>query len=280
MSPRVPDIRVNRERGGGTVELLSSHKGVHAIKSPVRVLILEMLREGEVSFDEIVRRAGRAKSTVSVHLREMVDEGVVGWRPDPADARKKLFFTNAERIGALSSSERISAELARYAGDYRENGDDPFAYFRLVFRTIRTVLMQTGINLDPVLTAAGEEVGRAVFPTVEDERTDVFLRNVAAFWERHGLGRIEAGGADPLEIFVYDCFECVDLPRIGRPACSFDTGVLTALFSGHFGREVTVVERECYASGDAYCRFVVERGEEDQEGSKPQNATRQKNTAR
>jgi len=262
MSLAVPDTSVDRRREGGTVELLSSESGVHAVKSPVRVLILETLREGEVPFDEIVRRTGRAKSTVSVHLRDMVNEGIVGWRLDPADARKKLFFTNAERIGALSSSERISAELARYAGDYRESGSDPFAYFRLVFRTIRTILMQTGINLDPVLTAAGEEVGRAVFPTVEDKRTGVFLKNVAAFWECHGLGRIETGSEDPLEIFVYDCFECVDLPRIGRPACSFDTGVLAALFSGHFDRGVTVVETHCYAAGDAYCRFVIECGEE------------------
>ena len=108
---RCPIRGVNRRTENGTVEPLSSESGVDAVKSPVRVLILETLREGEVPFDEIVRRTGRAKSTVSVHLRDMVDEGIVGWRLDPADARKKLFFTNAERIGAVSSSERISAEL-------------------------------------------------------------------------------------------------------------------------------------------------------------------------
>ncbi|MDK2973662.1 MAG: uncharacterized protein PWP08_33 [Methanofollis sp.] len=258
MNLAVPEICVDRRRESGTVELLSSSSGVHAVKSPVRVLILETLQEGEVPFDEIMRRTGRAKSTVSVHLRDMVNEGIVNWRVDPEDARKKLFFTNAERIGALSMSGRISGELARYTGDYRERGGDPFAYYRLMFRTIRATLMQTGINLDPIFTTAGREVGRAILPIVEDEKTDVFLENVAEFWKQHGLGRIEIGSKEPREIFVYDCFECVDLPHIGRPACSFDTGVLTALFSGHVGREVVVVETHCYAAGDPYCRFVIE----------------------
>lgn len=257
MSLAVSGTCVNQRVQNGTVELLSSSSGVHAVKSPVRILILETLREGEVPFDEIVHRTGRAKSTVSVHLRDMTNDGIVTWRIDPKDARKKLFSTTAKRIGALSSSERISAEFARYAGDYRESRGDPFAYFRLAFRTIRTTLMQTGINLDPVLSSAGREVGRAVLPIVENEDTDLFLKNVAGFWERHGLGRIETGKTGPFEIFIYDCFECMDLPRIGRPACSFDTGVLTALYSGHFKRDVDVVETHCYAAGDMYCRFVV-----------------------
>jgi len=51
------------------IELFSTTEGIYAINSPVRVKILSMLRKGELSFDELVSLSGKAKSTVSVHLR-------------------------------------------------------------------------------------------------------------------------------------------------------------------------------------------------------------------
>ena len=42
--------------------------GVNVIKSPVKLTILEMLRDRDMEFDEIVSNTGKSKSTVSVHL--------------------------------------------------------------------------------------------------------------------------------------------------------------------------------------------------------------------
>jgi len=53
--------------------------------------ILSMLLAKEMSFDDIVEASGRAKSTVSVHLKSLADDGIVSSRPDPGDARKRSF---------------------------------------------------------------------------------------------------------------------------------------------------------------------------------------------
>jgi uncharacterized protein len=45
--------------------------------------------------------------------------------------------------------------------------------------------------------------------------------------------------------------------KIGRSACAFDSGILEAIFSAHFGRKVDVEEIKCFAKGDDYCSFVV-----------------------
>ena len=78
------------------IELFSTSEGIYAINSPVRVKILSMLRKGELSFDQLVELSGKAKSTVSVHLRRMGDEGIIGSKTDPKDARKKIFFIKSE----------------------------------------------------------------------------------------------------------------------------------------------------------------------------------------
>ena len=43
------------------MEIFSTSEGLLVIKSPLRVKILSMLREKDLSFDEIVKLSGRAK---------------------------------------------------------------------------------------------------------------------------------------------------------------------------------------------------------------------------
>jgi len=43
------------------IELFSTSEGIYAINSPVRVKILSMLRNGELSFDQLVELSKKAK---------------------------------------------------------------------------------------------------------------------------------------------------------------------------------------------------------------------------
>lgn len=239
------------------IDLYSTPEGARAVGNPVRRMILAALREREHSFDEIVALSGRVKSTVSVHLQEMAAAGVVGSRPDPDDARKKIFFLTGDLVGTVSAEDRIADALSAYAGVYGAGAADPFAFYKLTFRTVRVLLMQEGILLDPLLTRAGEWIGEELYPAVADPTTEVFCANIARFWDDHNLGRVEVAGTEPLTLLVYDCFECEDLPVTGRPACAFDSGILRALFSGHYGRPTAALETRCYSMGFDHCRFEV-----------------------
>jgi uncharacterized protein len=76
------------------IKIFATSQGIIAIKSPVRVKILTMLREGELSFDDIVKLSNKAKSTVSSHLKAMVKEGIINSRIDPMMPEKKYFSSN------------------------------------------------------------------------------------------------------------------------------------------------------------------------------------------
>ena len=43
---------------------LNDNLGVNVVKSPVKLTILEMLRDRDMEFDEIVSNTGKSKSTV------------------------------------------------------------------------------------------------------------------------------------------------------------------------------------------------------------------------
>ncbi|MFA5237510.1 MAG: V4R domain-containing protein [Methanoregula sp.] len=241
------------------VGLFATPSGIRAVQSPARAQILSVLSERELPFDEIVKRSGKAKSTVSVHLQALGREGIVAEKPDPADSRKKIFYIKSQYIGGLAAQKPVIREnneaLVRLTAD-----PDPFMFYRLMFRTIRVSLLTEGINIDPVLQKAGYHVGERVYAAIAAPGLPALLKKTAGFWKTNNLGAIEVESTAPLVLKVYDCFECGSLPMLGRPACAFDSGILQAIFSRHYRLPQQVTETACYAMGDDHCRFVIVPG--------------------
>ncbi|WP_296798392.1 V4R domain-containing protein [uncultured Methanobrevibacter sp.] len=232
--------------------------GVNVVKSPVKLTILEMLRSSEMEFDEIVSNTGKSKSTVSVHLKSLREMGIVSFKIHPADNRKKIFYINSKYLGSVNLAEQ--KELEETQKDYLINNiinnDGDFTV--LLFHTLRSMLIQEGINIDPVLQATGNRIGRSLFDLLYDDDLDTFLANISQFWEDKGLGRISFEVGNIIKVTSFDCFECALLPKTGKPACFLDTGIIEALFSEYFNSPVSVIEIQCYTMGDGKCVFEVE----------------------
>ena len=85
------------------------------------------------------------------------------------------------------------------------------------------------------------------------------IEKIANFWQENKLGNLKIEKLEPLTLRAYDCFECEDLPKIGRSACAFDSGILEALYSAHFLKKVAVEEEKCFAKSDDYCSVIVNK---------------------
>jgi len=238
-------------------KIFSSGNKIDVVKGQVKVQILDSLCYKNMSFNEIVELTGKAKPTVSQHLRELVDEGLIRSTKDPGDARRKIFCINAELLGELSCDREAKFDIEKYFSKLPQL-KDPFEFYRLILRSLRAEFWNEGINIDPILRNAGKRVGDIFYEELKDCDLNQLLENISRFWENKQLGRIEIKNLNPLTICVYDCFECKDLPEIGEPACAFDSGVLDSIFSRHFKRDVKTVETQCYAMGNECCSFVIE----------------------
>jgi predicted hydrocarbon binding protein len=245
------------------IELFSSDKGIQAVDSPVKLKILAMLNAREMAFEEIVARTRKAKSTISVHLQDLAEAGLIRSRLDPQDARKKIFLLDSTFLGGAHSGGRDQFNIDQFIPGSIPGDGNIADFYRLVMSTIRMSLISEGISIEPVLRNAGERVGKAIYHTVADQDLEAFIGNVQSFWERYSLGHLELKGTNPITLMIYDCFECVDLPVLGRPACAFEGGMLSAIFSGYFGERNIAVETGCYAMGDSFCRFLVRNPDGD-----------------
>ena len=252
----MPDSGFHQPGRPSYIGLYASSQGIRAIDSPVKVKILEMLARQEMAFDELVENSDRAKSTVSVHLKDLTESGIIGAKSDPGDGRKKIFYLNSIYLAGADSAGRGWFDLDRYIPE-PVPCDDPGAMFRFILSTIRLTLMNEGIMIDPVLRLAGLRAGKSLYPSLEAAGVDQVVQNIARVWKKNQLGILDLEQLDPLTISITDCFECSDLPLSGKPACAFDCGVLTSIFSSFSGTPVTTVETHCYAMGSNFCRFVI-----------------------
>jgi uncharacterized protein len=60
-----------------------------------------------------------------------------------------------------------------------------------------------------------------------------------------------------LDIRVYECIECADLPNIGKPSCFFEAGIITGVFKELTKKYVTAEEIRCWTNGYSFCQFDV-----------------------
>ena len=237
---------------------LNENIGVNVVKSPVKLTILEMLRDSEMEFDEIVNNTGKSKSTVSVHLKSLRENGIISYRFHPSDNRKKIFYINSKYLGSVDISE--PKEIEETQSDYiiKNIIDDDEEFSTLLFHTLKAMLIQEGVNIDPILQSTGNRIGKSLFELLYDDDLDIFMSNISEFWERKGLGRMTFEVGQIIKVTNYDCFECKLLPRTGKPACFLDTGILEGLFSEFFNMPVSVIEIQCYTMGDEKCVFEIE----------------------
>ena len=253
-------------QNSGDVTLYSTRTSVIAIDSPVKRMILEMIPQSGISFDEIVARTGKAKSTISVHLRDLETAGLIESNPDPKDQRKKILTVISDPIGRLTNADRKPAEEQIHISSdvlpFTEG--DIASFFRYTLRVFRTEAMNLGMNLDPILERAGMRIGTILAPLVAHDSLKEKVNRMNKFWQTYGLGSITLVTDDPITLRVEGCFECQDLPVTGHGSCAFDIGVLSSLFAKEFQEAPQVCEVECYSSGFDHCTFTIT-------GKKPDN---------
>ena len=154
---------------------LNENLGVNVVKSPVKLTILEMLRDTEMEFDEIVTNTGKSKSTVSVHLKSLRESGIISYRVHPVDNRKKIFYINSKYLGSVNISEPKQIEETQSDYLIKNIIDDDEEFSTLLFHTLKAMLIQEGVNIDPILQSTGNSIGKSIFEKIYDDDLDIFI---------------------------------------------------------------------------------------------------------
>lgn len=237
------------------VEIYTTKKGMIAIESPIKNKILQKLQERELTFEELIEVCGKAKSTMSVHLNDLLNMGLVYKRIDSRDRRKKYFGINTDLI--VSSNAPVATHYNKILQSVPASVGNKYDFLKSLFHLVRSGMESYGVDTSPALKKIGHDVGKSLAPNFKSKTAPELLAEVSAFWEAQGLGRVSIVKGDVPTIVVDDCFDCSTIPNIGRTQCSMDEGILEAIIEEKLKVKCSIEETECYGTGFDHCKFII-----------------------
>ena len=245
------------------IQILYSQKtdrtccNINVIKNPTKHEIIKLLSESEMAFDDIVKNTSKSKATVSMHLKSLRKDGIVNYKPHPIDNRKKTFYLSADLIGSITTSKTNfnKNQTDNLINEFIEK--DHFEYASVFVHTLKSILHDFNIDINPILEHIGLHIGSYLFSKVYDENLDTFIGNIAQYWDENNLGKLTFDFGDTIKIRCEDCFECCNLQKKGEPVCFLEKGTFIKLFSEFYNSNMTCEEIECYSKGDDACVFEL-----------------------
>ena len=238
--------------------IFSTENGMVALDSPVKLKILEFIHSHPRSFEDVVNECCKAKSTISVHLKDLVMQNIILEQKDPSDKRKKYYYLNSQFIAySQTPMQNCYNRIIDRLMDTVDSDNSEMEFFRTLCHTIRYGLEAYGMNPKPVFKKIGNDIGQKMGRFFVAGSIEELLAELAGFWQLHGLGEIEVYNLDPLTLVIYDCFDCSDMPDVGRTLCALVEGIIEGIFEASLKLSVTVKEVECFGTGHNHCKFDI-----------------------
>lgn len=235
--------------------ILSNDRGMVALDSPVKLLILELLNNGYASFDELVEKSMKAKSTISVHLHDLQEMNLIQEKTFPNDKRKKYFVLNAMYLAYSQPPlrQQYDTQMDIIASTIFE-GD---SFKEKLFCSFRYVMEAHGIDPKPILKKLGTDIGIRIGREFESKECGGILEEISDFWKEHRLGDMTIKNGNGTEISVVNCYHCGNMPDVGKTLCSMDEGFIEGVFLSKLKYTCRVSEIECYGMGHKNCKFIL-----------------------
>ncbi len=233
------------------IKIFATTKGIKIVDSPMKIQILNVLDE-QISEAEVVKKVGKSKSTISVHLKNLIDDDIVSFKSHPIDKRSKLFYICAEYIGEIYPDKiiyktpKIESSIANRDELYSE-----------MFKQFKSLLLLHGLQVEPLEVTTGENLGQKIYELLEFTDFDDLLDVIKAKFEELELGHIKVSSTDPLIFKNKGCNECFKL-QYNMPTCNVTKGILKGIFTKYYDKEVSVDEVECISNYDDCCTFLIE----------------------
>jgi uncharacterized protein len=236
-------------------EFFYTEKGLVAVDSPVKLRILDLLREEPKSFDEIVKFTTKAKSTISVHLNNLRACELVEESFDPGDRRRKIYTLTSRYMGCSQKPlvEHYNNLLERIGA----NGNDKLCFTETLFQTLHFGFEAYGIDNAPVVKMIGKDIGKHLSFNFEAETLKELLIEVANFLEFHENCRVSVFLKNSPSLEIEDEFKARLMPVIGKPFCTLKEGIIEGILQNKLGSDCRVLETECYGTGHEHCHFEI-----------------------
>ncbi|MEM2943392.1 MAG: ArsR family transcriptional regulator [Methanomassiliicoccales archaeon] len=241
----------------GFFQVYLTPKGLKQVSNPLRQRILLELQKRELSLSDISDITGKAQSTISGHLEELVKDDLISFKDDPTDSRRKVYFLISKPIGS-SAEPREDLKLA-IGNTIAGSIGLPSSFLKGVIRSIIIGMESIGLRMEPMLRDIGRLIGAEISKRIKSSTLDGVIKEIKIFYEQHELGEVCVYSVRPLILIIRDEYNCHRMPETGRSFCILNEGIIGGILESCMGMRLSIImDAECLASGYSHCKYYVE----------------------
>jgi len=236
-------------------DIYSTANGLIQVSNPVRRQILTSLLSSDLSLTDISNITGKAQSTLSVHLEKMASEGLVIFRDDPADSRRKIFTLSSK---LMARSRDVNAEgMELYYRTLNTLTDKDANFFKILMRAFIVGAEASGLCLGASMRNLGKEVGKVLAKSIRSAKTEDIISELQEFYEKNDIGEVCVYTFMPLTIIVRDNYELTQCTA--ESLSMFSQGLFVTVLQETTKKRYKIATSECFGASNNYSKFVIEQ---------------------
>jgi len=236
-------------------DVYATANGMMQISNPVRRQIMSFLTSSDLSLTEISNMAGKAQSTLSVHLDKMVNDGLVKYRDDPADSRKKIFSLSARLVARSRDVNEDSLKI--YNKTLESLHDREGNFFKTLMRTMIIGMEASGLCIGASMRHLGKNTGCILSKKIRSVKVEDIVSEIQEFYEMHDIGEVCVYTFMPLTIIVRDSYDLT--PCAAESISMFNQGLFITVLESTTNKRYKIVSSECFGVSNNYSKFVMEQ---------------------
>lgn len=229
-------------------------RGLVQVSDPLHQMVLDSLSKGQMSTTEISDLTGKAQSTLSVHLDQMVTQNLIRSEYDKNDSRRKIFTISSVKVAA---SKEASSEGSNESKQFLAlSMKDPKTFYKNLFRATVMCAEANGMDINPMMEIIGSQLAERMAQRITSKKMEDVIKDLQEFYERNDLGEVCIYTFLPLTIIIRETEEYQY--KFEAPA-SFTHGLFKTLLSRVLGRNYRITSAEIFGSGNNYYKFTIEQ---------------------
>jgi predicted transcriptional regulator len=230
-----------------------SSTGLVQVSDPLHQKILAHLAEGPMSTTDISEMTGKAQSTLSVHLDQMVSQHLIHSEYDKNDSRRKIFTISSVRLAYSKDSSAVGLEASKSL--LASAMKDPKTFYKCLLKAFLMETEANGLNICPMMETVGSQMAERMAQKAASNKVEDVIKQLQDFYERNDMGEVCIYTFLPLTIIIRDAEES---PYMFEAMSSFSHGLFKTMLSLTIGRRYEITKSEIFGTGNNYYKFVIE----------------------
>ena len=226
-----------------------------------RLRIIELLSGKEMTNSQLAGVTNLSKPTISHHIKLLLDARIVKVsriEHEEHGIQMKFYAVNPNILSVAECKQGVLVDqVKKEIHEMMEKGTGEENEGKITFlRLLKSSMLNTGIELDKPLYDSGYDIGlNVISKKIKSSNPEGVLKELADIWKKLNLGTVEIVDANCIR--VKDCYQCGQMPDVGKTLCPSDAGIIAGVLDKTIRKKHFVKELKCWGTGYDFCEFEI-----------------------